>query len=274
MEASKMNDFITDEEMQKLESGEDFISDEQMAAMEAAPEAPKDPGFGPTADGSMRNPLDVDWIGAIKNEFTKPMDPSAKAALENPLMGAAGPAASAAVGAGGNVAKHIATRFATSPLPKKVSDATNVVGAAKGMAGKFLGLAGDNLPPAAKRITDLVSGTIGRKAAYSNPVTAIPQGISDVAKGVTFAQKGMATALDKGAPLISGATKAVGAAAGAASAKPLVNRMLEESPDRLGKFAPALQSAAQRGESALASTHFLLSQSDPEYQAIMKENQE
>lgn len=42
------------------------------------------------------------------------------------------------------------------------------------------------------------------------------------------------------------------------------------APERFGKFAPALQSAAQRGTQALAATHFILQQTQPEYQSMIK----
>lgn len=203
-----------------------------------------DPGFGKTADGSMRNPLDVDWIGAIKNEFTKPLDPSAKAALGNPaVMQLAGQAGASAIGAGLSkvtpVFKAISERFATSPLPSKISEATNVVGKGKTIAEKFVGSIGESLPGGAKKAMDVFSGVAGRKAAYSNPVTGVPQLISDSARAVSGAQKGVAWILDN-------------------------------APDKLGKFAGILQKAKAAGPSAFATANFLLQSKNPEYQEILK----
>lgn len=45
--------------------------------------------------------------------------------------------------------------------------------------------------------------------------------------------------------------------------------MIKANPQFFGKFLPALQQAAARGTEELAVTHYLLSQSDPEYQALM-----
>jgi hypothetical protein len=42
------------------------------------------------------------------------------------------------------------------------------------------------------------------------------------------------------------------------------------APQALGKFAPVIQAAAQRGTQAIAATHFILQQSNPEYREKIK----
>lgn len=245
-----MPKFITDEEMVALESTEPtkpgFISDAEMEQLEAsiAAQSPSsDPGFGPTADGSMRNPLDVDWIGAIKHEFTKEPDPSAKAVLDNTLLSSVTPAGATGLGATaasiGKRALGAVESFATSPIPEKIAAATDVVGKAKGFASKVIGGLSEHLSPAAQRTANVMTEIAGRKAAYSNPLTAIPQAVSDTARVAKGAQKGVAWILDN-------------------------------APQKLGKFAQPLRAAADRGGSALATTSFLLQQSDPEFQEAMK----
>lgn len=206
--------------------------------------APSDPGFGPTADHKMRNFKDIDWFGAVKNEFTKPLDPSAKAALGNPFLTtlageAAGPLISAAAKPIGSIASKIAERFATSPLPGKIADATNVVGKTKGFAQKILGPAMKEMGPTASKVFDSISGFEGRKLAYSNPLTAIPQAVSDASKAVGGAQKATAWIMDNAT-----------------------------------KFAPVLQKAAAAGPSALATTSFILQQRDKDYQDLVKKHNE
>lgn len=49
--------------------------------------------------------------------------------------------------------------------------------------------------------------------------------------------------------------------------------MIKANPQFFGKFLPALQQAATRGSEELAVTHYLLSQSDPDYQALMDQVQ-
>jgi hypothetical protein len=59
--------------------------------------------------------------------------------------------------------------------------------------------------------------------------------------------------------------------------KQLLNGQLAAGPAvqkisaKLGKFAQPLQSAAQRGNSAVAATHFVLSQTNPEYRNLVKQ---
>lgn len=50
--------------------------------------------------------------------------------------------------------------------------------------------------------------------------------------------------------------------------------MIKANPQFFGKFLPALQQAATKGTEELAVTHYLLSQSDPEYQALMDQVQQ
>jgi hypothetical protein len=54
------------------------------------------------------------------------------------------------------------------------------------------------------------------------------------------------------------------------TAEQKIGLVLEKAPDILGKYAPILQQAQMRGEAALASTHFLLQQNDPQYRKLLK----
>lgn len=228
-----MSDFISDEEMQALEGSEDFIPDDQVAALEA----PVDKGFGPTADGSLRNPLEVDWMGAIKDSFTPKDDVIGGTPFDNPLFASAVPGGvGAAVGKG---AVNVAQKAATSPLPGKIADATNVAGKVKSFIGnKLSGPAGAMKGILPEGVADFASGAAARAATYKTPLAPI-QAISDSARLVQGGQKGVAW-------------------------------MLDNAPQKLGKFAAPLKAAADRGGTALATTSFLLSQSDPEFQEIMK----
>ena len=49
-----------------------------------------------------------------------------------------------------------------------------------------------------------------------------------------------------------------------------VAKLVQTSPQVFGKFAPALTAAAARGANALATTQFILSKREPEFQEIMK----
>jgi hypothetical protein len=46
------------------------------------------------------------------------------------------------------------------------------------------------------------------------------------------------------------------------------------APEALGRFAPVIQNAVQRGSQAVAATHFILQQSSPEYREKIKAMQD
>lgn len=50
--------------------------------------------------------------------------------------------------------------------------------------------------------------------------------------------------------------------------------ILKSAPQVFGKFAPVLQNAAQRGTQALGAAHFILQQSNPEYQEMLMKMEE
>lgn len=62
-----------------------------------------------------------------------------------------------------------------------------------------------------------------------------------------------------------GSSVAANLAKGAANRLDSVRLALQNSPDLLGQFAPALSRAAQSGERSLATTHYILAQQSPEY---------
>lgn len=49
-----------------------------------------------------------------------------------------------------------------------------------------------------------------------------------------------------------------------------VSKMLKLAPEKLGKYAPALNNAAQRGNHSLAITHYILSKTQPDYQKSLE----
>jgi hypothetical protein len=50
----------------------------------------------------------------------------------------------------------------------------------------------------------------------------------------------------------------------------LIDWYVKNNPECLGKFARPLQAAATRGPAALAVTHYVLSQTNPEYRDKIK----
>lgn len=290
---------LSDAALEQIASGKpvDYskLSDadlEAIAAHEQAPAAPvaaaaaTDKGFGPTADGSIRNPLQTDWLGAIKNEITKKPSAGSLSVGANPLMNVSAPA-----GAIPAVAENLAMKAATSPLPRQVSDATNMVGHAKGIAGMVAKAIGAKLP--ASGMADLATGVAGRVAAYKNPWTVVPQAVSDAAKGVQVVQKGASKLLDAVPSLPAKAAQVASGVGGAALAGNMASTFMgkpaadsdKEVSDKIltpkqeqaiagSKFAPALDAASKRSQNGFAATHFILQQSNPEYQELLKKASE
>lgn len=63
------------------------------------------------------------------------------------------------------------------------------------------------------------------------------------------------------------------ASSGAVTAD-MLSKMAASAPEQLGKFAPIFQNASQRGAQAVAATHFVLEQQNPEYREMMKKIRE
>jgi hypothetical protein len=101
--------------------------------------------------------------------------------------------------------------------------------------------------------TDYLAGSVGTAVGYAqdhDPVSAALKGGAFALGNKAFRYRGnqvSATLMDK------------------------VGQVLQASPDRLGKYASVLSQAAQRGSSELGISHFVLSETDPEYREKMKE---
>jgi hypothetical protein len=125
--------------------------------------------------------------------------------------------------------------IATSPIPSNISGLAK--NASRRASKIFDSVVPKPLQEAVGGVADIVSGSVGQ---YLPKATTIAKGADKIARGT---QSALAWALDK-------------------------------HPEKLGKFAPRLQQAAQRGASALATTSFLLQQKDPEFQQMLKDANE
>ena len=244
-----MTDFISDDEMAKLDnnSSPDFISDEQMAAM--SPPAPKEQPFAEKA---------ADYAASAV-PFVTSAAGGALGSLAGPLGSVAG--GSAGYAAGNQVEKYLREKFMNQKQPETTP--TEVVkdlgvGALGGLGGlaikgvaKALPIAAERFAttPAINRVADAISpstymggGGIGRAAGYVTPIVNKAQAAGDALKY------------------------------GGQAAQKTVSWLLDNAPQKLGKFAPILQKASQTG--GLATTEFLLSQTDPDFQALKKKLQD
>lgn len=164
---------------------------------------------------------------------------TAKGAGTGLVAGAGGALLSKAAPAVGRFTTNAAEEIATNPLLEKGIQATNITGKAKGLASELVKKVGGDLGLNSKA-TDVITGVIGRKAAYSTPLTGTIQGISDAGRVVQKGALITAENLPKIAPY-------------------------------LGKYAKPLMEAAQRGGTALAARHYILQQTQPEYQSITRD---
>ena len=190
-------------------------------------------------------------VGAVGNsDSSDPATLAKQAAMGGAMTGAAGAAMGAA--AQSPVGKYIGDRlsgaaenFATTPLFNKVADATNIVGKTKGLVGKLAG--SGILPESIQPAADAVSGAAGRMAAYKSPLAPI-QAVSDASRGMSFLQDGVAKALD----------------------------LTEGQFSRISKtpYFQSLKNAVENGgPTAAATTHYILQQTDPKYQELLKDDQ-
>ncbi len=108
-----------------------------------------DKGFGATASGSMRNPIDVNWGAAIKSVLTEGLHPESKemSVANNPLLALGPPAAM-----GGVLGPMVSGPGVASPLQKAVQ-------------------AYKNIPEPVKDIATGVGGAIYDKATGGNNAT-------------------------------------------------------------------------------------------------------
>lgn len=221
------------------------LSDAELKALAGAPDSPKEPvhDIGSMSDGDLQKlagpepkTLTDHAVDAI------PIAASALGSTAGSALGPLGTIGGGAAGyaAGNQVSKYIRDKFLGQP--QKPTTAGEIGG-------------------------DLALGALGGVggAALSGLSKAVPAAAEAFATSPLPAQAGkllskipLTSTLQSGANLVQGAQKGVAWA-------------LDHTPEALGKFAPVLQKAAERGgSSAVATTDFLLSQKNPEYQEIKK----
>jgi hypothetical protein len=139
-----------------------------------------------------------------------------------------------------------------------------IVGPAVGAAA---GAAVDKYGPAmTKKVADAVlkAKSAGSQFAAGARNVSAPAAMSPITPGPGFAevlQTGSGRAVSRMAP---GAVLKEAEAVG-----PKIGEMLRTNPAVFGRYAGQLQQAAARGNHALAVTHFLLAQQDPEYRKVV-----
>ena len=112
-----------------------------------------------------------------------------------------------------------------------------------------------------KNTEDMANKRFG--AAQSNRENSLTD---TIAEGAGLLHGGPIGAVAMGA--VNKAMRRYGSSTAAVGADKIAD-MLESTPESFGKFAGALRQAASRGNSALAITHYMMSQQNPEYRETM-----
>ncbi len=128
------------------------------------------------------------------------------------------------------------------------------IAGALGNLGSGIGRATEDLATAPMRSAGIANAGFPARA-----VNAVGK-IGDAVGSIPFAGRAVGADVARMAPTIAQKT-AIGANR--------LGEVLQASPQMFGKFAPVLQQAAQRGAQGLASTHFILQQTNPEYHSMV-----
>lgn len=204
------------------------------------------PGLGGATLGKLAAQGAIQGLGSSEADLTE--GDVTGAARDAAIGGATGLATGGLVkGAAAGLQKaapaiqNIAEEVATNPGLTKIIKATDVADQTRGLTSKILNkFAGsDALDSTPAKV---VSGVFGRKAAYSNPLSGVSQGVSDAGR-----------VLQKGAQLTA--------------------ENLPTLLPQLGRYGKVLQDAAARGSQSLAATDFVLQQQEPEYYEMRQKMQ-
>lgn len=251
-------------------------------ASETGPGAIPAAGAGYAAGSELKDAANHYLFGDKPADYSDPMTVAGRVA-KNGVIGAANEVGAQALAPLTNpVAKYISGRLenaATSPVLDKVANATNMVGKSKQLISKITDQLGDTIPPSMKATADMASGAAGRAAVYHTPLGAV-QGVSDLARAGTMAQKGLASAIDN-AP--AGTAEALGSAGGFAATDPVSKSLMSTNiwtPGQISRISqsPYHQILKNAGESGgpdgMSTAHYILQQTDPKYQELLKTDQE
>lgn len=153
---------------------------------------------------------------------------------------------------------------------QSVDDALESVSNTPKNAEAFEGFLGDKkIYGATNRAEDSLWGRVGadnanKTASLTDMVLMAPM-LAEQGLGPTT----MALGAKKVAERYGNQAIAVGADKLAKISANTLEPLIKSNPQMFGKFLPALRDAAARGSEDLAVVHYLLSQSDPEYQALV-----
>jgi len=301
-----MPKFISDADMLKLESSQtkkEFISDEEMLKLEQPEEESilkqvargvisAVPAVGALAGGAFAGAGTLGLGSVAGGALGYAGGKEVEGLLNKYLLDEEGPSTAPIDQLGrvaGNIAEGATYEMGGQILGKGIEKAAPyVTSGLKGIGAEFkggaskvladdLGLSGN--PQQIRKVTDLVldNGISLFKKTDPNLINQI-----NVKMGGKSLNKVADKVIDWGIlPTVALTGHPVAAAAGYVGKKVLqsspgqrtlalglnnIGKMLQTTPEVFGKFTPILQKAAERGGNSLAATHFLLQQTQPEYQ--------
>lgn len=125
---------------------------------------------------------------------------------------------------------------------------------------------------------DLTKGEFGDAALDTAKSATVQAVVGGIGKGLSagtkaFANSAWPTQVSEAAGKLKGLTGGVVAEIphNVENVRKSLSWIVQNAPERLGKFGGMLRQAMQRGASAFATTNFILQQKNPEYQQILKE---
>ena len=247
--------------------------------------------------------LEGDLAGAARDTAIGGSIGAATGAIGKGISNALAPATDDIARSAISIADDVSNPLSTLPGRGYQSVPGKVLGASEGLAGRLenIGNINENVGAAARKTYNAVTegdligslkgaGQVGAskldvlKAGFKG---AQPKTAEQVARG--FGDK--VTDMGFGAGILSSTGIGSKVAVGSAIAKPLgaslkyanaaaknaANSLsletVESLAPKLGKYGNVLLNAAQRGEQSLAASHFVLSQTDPEYKMMYDEAQ-
>lgn len=247
--------------------------------------------------------LEGDLAGAARDTAIGGGIGAATGAIGKGISNALAPSAERAAGSIINVAEDISNPLSTLPRRGYQSVPGKVLGASEGLAGRLenIGNINENVGAAARKtynaVTDgdLIGSLKGAGQIGASKLDVLKAGLEGArpktSEQVTKGFVDKVSDMGLGAGILSSTGIGSKVAMGSAAAKPLgaalkytnavaknaANSLsletVESLAPKLGKYGNALLNAAQRGEQSLAATHFVLSQTDPEYKMMYDDAQ-
>ncbi len=163
---------------------------------------------------------------------------------------------------------------------ERLTDAAKGTGAGvlAGLGGQAISKVGSAAGYIGQKASDLIGSDRAAKLGKMAANAAIDNTVGRIPGGRYVANELMDKYLPKAAEKIEGQepistihlVDKYGIKTGEKAIYPAIEKIVESSPESLGKYGPVLRNAAERGGASLGATHWVLQNSDPEYRQMLK----